>query len=146
MPTLPSICGLRWCWYWTEKYLPDSHPPLVYVVILSISPIRSIGETNPSTKTSKILFSMVMPTFGKSCWRPWLQHIDQNVYHMDLLGPNKLITCISLPVFILVPCLAFSSHFRKWYSKQLTSIYAIMISGNGNTHLILNQLPLNFVR
>ena len=65
---------------------------------------------------------------------------------MDLLGPNKLITCISLPVFILVPCLAVSSHFRKWYNKQLTSIYTIMISGNGNTHLILNQLPLNFVR
>ena len=69
---MPSIRGLRWCWYSTEKYLPDSHPPFVYVVILSISSIWSIGETNPSTKTSKILFSMVMPTFGKSCQRPWL--------------------------------------------------------------------------
>ena len=44
----------------------------VYVVILSISPIWRIGETNPSTKTSRILFSIVMPTFGKSCRRPWL--------------------------------------------------------------------------
>ena len=30
-----------------------------------------IGETNASTKTFKILFSIVMPTFGKSCRRPW---------------------------------------------------------------------------
>ena len=45
--------------------LPDSHLPFVYVVILSISPIWRIGETNPSTKTFKILFSLVMPTSGK---------------------------------------------------------------------------------
>ena len=38
----------------------------------SISPSWRIGETNPSTKTSRILFSIVMPTFGKSCRRPWL--------------------------------------------------------------------------
>ena len=61
-----------WCRYSTEKCLPDSHLPFVYVVILSISPFWRIGETNPSTKTSKILFSIVMPTFGKSCRRPWL--------------------------------------------------------------------------
>ena len=58
---MPSIRGLRWCRYSTEKCLPDSHLPFVYVAILSISPIWRIGETNPSTKTSKILFSIVMP-------------------------------------------------------------------------------------
>ena len=41
-------------------------------LFLSISPIWRIRETNPSTKTSSILFSIVMPTFGKSCRRPWL--------------------------------------------------------------------------
>ena len=45
------------------------------VVILSIFPIWRIRETNPSTKTSKILFSIVMPTFGKSCRRPWLHSL-----------------------------------------------------------------------
>ena len=58
-----------------DRCLPDSHLPFVYVVILSISPIWRIGETNPSTKTSKILFSIVMPTFGKSCRRPWLHSL-----------------------------------------------------------------------
>ena len=72
LPTMPSIRGLRWCRYSTEKCLPDSHPSFVYVVILSTSPIWRIGETNPSTKTSNILFSIVMPTFGKSCRRPSL--------------------------------------------------------------------------
>ena len=71
-PTMPSIRGLRWCRYSTENWLPGSHLPFVYVVIWSISPIWRIGETNPSTKTSKILFSIVMPIFGKSCRRPWL--------------------------------------------------------------------------
>ena len=103
----------------------------------------------------RLIFNMGIAIPGKTVFlietAPRYQAIiwtdsDQNVYHMDLLGPNKLITCISLPVFILVPCLAVSSHFRKLYSKQLTSFNAIMISGNGNTHLILNQLPLNFVR
>ena len=70
--TPPPGRGLRWCRYSTEKCLPDSHPSSVYVVILSISPIWRIAETNPLTKTSKILFSIVMPTFGKSCRRPWL--------------------------------------------------------------------------
>ena len=51
---------------------PDSHLPFVYVVILSISPIWGLGETNPSSKTSKILFSTVMQTFGRSCRRPRL--------------------------------------------------------------------------
>ena len=59
---MPSIRGLRWCRYSTEKCLPDSHLPFVYVVILSISPIWRIGETNPSTKTSRILFSIGMQT------------------------------------------------------------------------------------
>ena len=72
LPTMPSIRGLRWCRYLTEKCFPDSHLPFVYVIILSISPIWRIGETNPSTKTLKILFSIVMPTFRKSCRRPWL--------------------------------------------------------------------------
>ena len=72
LPTMPSISGLRWCRNSTEICLPDSHLPFVYVAILSISPIWKIGETNPSTKTSKILFSIVMPTFEKSCQRPWL--------------------------------------------------------------------------
>ena len=62
----------KWCRYLTENCLLDSHLPFVYIVILYISPIRRIGETNPSTKTSKILFSIVMPTFGKTCQRPWL--------------------------------------------------------------------------
>ena len=74
-PRVPSIRGLRWCRYSTEKCLPDLHPPFVYVVILFISSIWNIGETNPSTKTSKILFSVVMPTFGKSCRRPWLHSL-----------------------------------------------------------------------
>ena len=42
------------------------HCNLVYISTL---------ETNPSTKTSKILFwivRLVTPTFGKSCHRPWL--------------------------------------------------------------------------
>ena len=34
-------------------------------------------ETNPSTKTSKLMFQIVMPTLGKSCHRPWL-HSPQN--------------------------------------------------------------------
>ena len=55
-----------------EKCLPDLHLPFVYVVILSISPIWRIRETNPSTKSSKILFWIIMPTFGKSCQGPWL--------------------------------------------------------------------------
>ena len=59
---MPSIRGLRWCRYSTEKCLPDSHLPFVYVVILFISPIWRIGETNPSTKTSRILFSIGMQT------------------------------------------------------------------------------------
>ena len=61
----------QWYRYSTEKCLPDSHLTFIYIVILSISPIWRIGETNPSTKTFKILFSIVMPTFGKSCRRPW---------------------------------------------------------------------------
>ena len=43
-----------------------------FYCINSISPIWRIWETNPSTKTFKILLSIVMPTFGKSCRRPWL--------------------------------------------------------------------------
>ena len=39
-----------WCRYLTEKCLPDSHLPFVYVVILSISPTWKIEETNPSGK------------------------------------------------------------------------------------------------
>ena len=77
LPTMPSIRGLRWCRYSTKKCLPDSHLTFVYVIILSISPIWRIGETNPSTKTFKILFSIVMPTFGKSCQRPWLHGIKK---------------------------------------------------------------------
>ena len=69
---LPSIRGPRWCRYLTEKCLPDSHLPFVYIVILSVCPFWTSGDTNPSTKTSKILFWIVMPTFGKSCRRPSL--------------------------------------------------------------------------
>ena len=76
LPTMPSICGPRWCRYSTKKCLPDSHVPFVYVV-MSISPFWRIGETNPSTKTSKILFSIVMPTFGKSCQRFWLHGLKK---------------------------------------------------------------------
>ena len=54
LPTISSIRGPRWCWYSTEKCLPDSHLTFVYVVILSISLFWRIGETNLSTKTSKI--------------------------------------------------------------------------------------------
>ena len=67
LPTMSSIRGPGWCRYSTEKCLPDSHLPFVYVVILSISSIWRIGETNPSGKTFKILLWIVMPTFGKSC-------------------------------------------------------------------------------
>ena len=45
--------------------------PFVYVIILSKSQLWRIRETNPLGKTSKILF-WIMPTFGKSCHRPWL--------------------------------------------------------------------------
>ena len=69
----PSVAPAPW-WrrYSTKKCLPDSHLPFVYVVVLSISPIWGIRETNPSRKTSKILFWIVMATFRKSCHRPWL--------------------------------------------------------------------------
>ena len=66
--TQPAI--LRIC-------LTDSHPQFVYVVILSISLFSRIRETNPLTKTSKILFSIVIPTFGKSCRRPWLRSLKK---------------------------------------------------------------------
>ena len=39
---MPSIRGLRWCQYSTEKCFPDSHQPFVYVIILSVSPIWRI--------------------------------------------------------------------------------------------------------
>ena len=67
---MPSISGPRWCRSSTKKCIPDSHLPFVYVIILSTSPIWRIGETNPSTKTFKILFWIVMLTL--ICWRPWL--------------------------------------------------------------------------
>ena len=39
-------------------------------IILSRSPLWRTGETYPSTQTYKILFWIVMPNFGKSCWSP----------------------------------------------------------------------------
>ena len=77
---MPSIRGLRWCRYSTEKCLPDSHLPFIYIIILSISPNWRIGETNSSTKTSKKLFSIIMPTFGKCCRRPWLHGLKKQSY------------------------------------------------------------------
>ena len=68
----PCIRGPRWCQYSTEKCLQGLHLLFVYVVILSISPLWRTGEANPFGKTSKILFWIVMTTFGKSCHRPWL--------------------------------------------------------------------------
>ena len=62
-----------WCQYSTEKCIPDSHLPFVYIVILSISPLWRTGDTNSLGKISKILFWIVMPTLRKSCHRPWLQ-------------------------------------------------------------------------
>ena len=60
--------------FWRTSGLRPSGPPDI-----SGYPIWRIGETNPSTKTSKILFSIVMPAFGKSCRRPWLHGIkNQN--------------------------------------------------------------------
>ena len=56
-----------------QEMPPGSTPAInVYVAILPISPFWRIGETNPSAKTFKTLFSIVMPTFGKSCRRPSL--------------------------------------------------------------------------
>ena len=84
---LQSICWFCWfqldSWWFTaieNMIIPVSLAflgnAIIYVVILSISPIWRIGETNPSTKTFKILFSIVMPTFGKSCRRPWLHGLE----------------------------------------------------------------------
>ena len=67
-----SETGPRWYRYSTKKCLPDSHLPFVYVGILSISPLWRTGETNLLGKTSKILFWIVMATFGKSFHRFWL--------------------------------------------------------------------------
>ena len=80
LPMMPFIRGPRRCRYSTEKCPPDSHLPFVYVIILSISPFWRIRETNQSTKTSKILFPIVMPTFGKSCRRPWLRGLKNQSY------------------------------------------------------------------
>ena len=52
------------CGYLTEKCLPDSHLPIVYLTILSVSPLWVTRETHPSIKTSKILLWIVMPNIS----------------------------------------------------------------------------------
>ena len=47
------------------------------ITILSISPLWSTGETHLVTKTSKILFWTVMPSFEKSFQRPWLHGLKK---------------------------------------------------------------------
>ena len=88
LPTMSSIRDPRWSWYLTEKCLPDSHLPFVYVVILFIFPLWRTGETNSLGKTSKILFWMVMPTFRKSCLRPWLHGLK----NQSLVGSSSKLT------------------------------------------------------
>ena len=45
-----------------------------------ISNLENVRETNPLTKTFKILFWIVMPTFGKSCQGPWLHGLKNQSY------------------------------------------------------------------
>ena len=96
---MPSMRGLRWCRYSTEKCLPYSHLPFVYVIILSISPIWRIGETDPSTKTSKIFlppsWRHAHAHFGFAYrqqplrWlKPFLKHWYVKLY--ELIAPHKL--------------------------------------------------------
>ena len=77
LPTMPSIRGLRWCRYSTEKCLPDSHLPFVYVVILSISPILP-----PRTQDIIAHWQVALPARPPSRWLP----------HMILTEP-----CCSFP-------------------------------------------------
>ena len=94
-------CHPRWCRYLTENCFPDSHLPFVYVVIFSfLSPIWRIWETNLSTITSKILFSIVVPTFRKSCRRPWLHGVKKN--KVKLAGGGRTFVqpgCILKQIF-----------------------------------------------
>ena len=80
---------------------PEMHPGFTPVICLrrnlSISPIWRIGETNPSTKTFKILFSIVMPTFGKSCRRPRLHGLKNQILswiHKQIFQDGGRRTCM----------------------------------------------------
>ena len=113
---MSSIHGPGWCRYSTEKCLPDIHLPFVYVVFLSISPIWRIGETNPLGKTSKILFWIVMPTFGKSCHRPWLHGLQSQV-SQQCKCPNahRLSMCL---VICGLKNTEFSDKGAIWFMEQ----------------------------
>ena len=65
LPTMPSIQGPRWCWYSTEKCLPDSHLSFVYVVILSVSPFWRIGRQIGWPKLLKYCFQKSCQLSGK---------------------------------------------------------------------------------
>ena len=57
-----------------DREMPPGFTPAICLRcnFVYISNLERVGETNPSTKTSKILFWIVMSTFGKSCRRPCL--------------------------------------------------------------------------
>ena len=110
---MSSIRGPRWYRYFNEKCLLDSHLPFVNVTISSISPLWRNGETHHSTKTSKILFWIVMPTFRKSCWWPWLHSlknpkrscIPKQIFSRGQFWPSGIvIVCVCVCVCVSVLC------------------------------------------
>ena len=121
LPTMSSIRGTRWSWwcqYSTEKCIPDSHLPFVYIVILSVSPLWRTGDTNSLGKTSKILFWIVLPTLRKSCHRPWLQGLKTKAK----LDPWANLLDLCAPIMHL-PFIYICNRTKHAYTRYVFGAY-----------------------
>ena len=113
---MPSIRGLRWCRYSTEKCLPDSHLPFVYVVILSISNLENRGDKSLNQNFKNIVFNrhadtakLTGPrTFADKRWVGPVKLLCIIMFNISKIrskspfGPvkaQKFLQCLGMPTF-----------------------------------------------